>query len=104
MIEPNRCGVWVPACAGTTIFVLHICTSNEFPVRLSGWRLPIQPQRIMRQRADGKSAETGAPRIPFVYKRARIGRCHLLRRIAPSLKVDAHDRLLHCPFLGAVRR
>jgi hypothetical protein len=36
VMEPSRCGVWVPACAGTTIFVLKISAQREFPIRYSG--------------------------------------------------------------------
>jgi hypothetical protein len=34
-MEPNRCGVWVPAFAGTTFFVLRVGPENEIPIRLS---------------------------------------------------------------------
>ncbi|MGB3865214.1 MAG: hypothetical protein WBA29_06240, partial [Xanthobacteraceae bacterium] len=34
-MEPNRCGVWVPACAGTTLFELQIRAQKADTVHLS---------------------------------------------------------------------
>jgi hypothetical protein len=33
LMEPDRCGVWVPACAGTTILMSQIRPQNKLAVR-----------------------------------------------------------------------
>jgi len=51
VLEPNRCGVWVPACAGTTLSVLQVHPQNDFPVRLSD-----HPLNAPRDATDGQFA------------------------------------------------